>query len=158
MARGPGSWPLLRWPARAGCRRLAPGSRHSAAGRISPSVLPRTRQQGRRQAQASTARPCAGVPTARRAVATLAQAGDRAELRALSFPPATLPPGTCGDAAAEPKRDSSGRSAAWVPTRGGASCLSEKRARQMLSVKGEVRGRMPLEGRVRCRCEGGLLE
>lgn len=101
----------------------APGSRHSAAGHISPSVLPRTRQQGRRQAQASTARPCAGVPTARRAVATLAQAGDRAELRALSFPPATLPPGTCGDAAAEPERDSSGRSAARVPTRGGASAF-----------------------------------
>ncbi|MEJ1271381.1 hypothetical protein NN561_002220 [Cricetulus griseus] len=54
----------------------------------------------------------------RRAVAALAQASDLAELRALIFPPATLPPGTCGDAAAEPERDSSGRSAAWVPTRG----------------------------------------
>lgn len=115
-ARGPGSWPVLRWPARAGCRRL----------RIPGTPLPGASARACFRGLASRAgvrpRP-AGVSTARRAVATLAQAGDRAELRALSFPPATLPQGTCGDAAAEPERYSSGRSAAWVPTRGGASAF-----------------------------------
>lgn len=96
----------------------APGSRHSAAGRSSPGELPRTSQQGQHQAQASTASPYTAVPAALRSSLRPRLATER------SFPPATLPPGTYGDAVTEPERDSSGRSAAWVPpTRGGASAL-----------------------------------
>lgn len=76
-ARGARSRVLADVPlALEGWVQAAPDCRHSAAGRTSPSVLPWTRQQGRRQAQAGTARPCAAGPAARLWVFVLAQASD----------------------------------------------------------------------------------
>lgn len=140
--------------AQKGLVQAAPGSRHSVAGHSSPGELPRTSQQGRHQAQAGTARPCAAVPAVRCVVTAPAQASDRAELPAGDTPSGDLW-GRSNRARAGllGQERGLGSSDAWW-----SLCLARKRARQMLSVKGEVRGRMPLEGRARYCCKGGSEE
>lgn len=94
------------------------------------------------------------MPAARRVVAALAQGSDQAELPAGDTPSGDLW-GRSNRARAGllGQERGLGSSDAWR-----SFCLARKRARQMLSVKGEVRGRMPLEGRVRYHCKGGSEE